>query len=159
MRIFGAIVVIGGLLGACGGSPPAPAGSPKGAAEPSRGAQCLQDAAAPREPKPGAPSKIRVSHVLVRHADLDRPLGATRSREQACLRALAAREKLEAGGTWDEVVREFSDAGQDTAGSLGSVSRDDLDPTFANAAFALDVNQLSYVVETPRGFHVIVRTE
>ena len=46
-----------------------------------------------------------------------------------------------------------------TGGALGSVSKSDLDPTFANAAFSLDVNELSHVVETDRGFHVIVRTE
>lgn len=123
------------------------------------GARCLADARAPRTPKDSAPASIGVSHILIRHAELRDPRGATRSREQACLRALEARKKLEASGDWDAVVDEYSDAAGATKGALGTVSRDQLDSTFADAAFALDVNELSYVVETERGFHIIVRTE
>jgi parvulin-like peptidyl-prolyl isomerase len=95
----------------------------------------------------------------VRHADLRRPEGATRSRAEACLRAEEAREKLLAGAEWAEIVQSHSDAGQATGGSLGQVSKEDLEPSFANAAFALGAGELSHVVETERGFHVIVRTE
>jgi hypothetical protein len=151
--------VIAVLACACGGGAAAPAATPASSDTAPRGKQCLADAAAPRTPRADAPQKIGVSHVLVRHADLDRPQGAKRSREAACLRALEAREKLEAGGSWADVVREYGDAGQDTQGGLGRVARDELDPAFADAAFALDVNELSYVVETQRGFHVILRTE
>jgi parvulin-like peptidyl-prolyl isomerase len=125
----------------------------------SAGEQCLQDAKAPREPKANAPDSIDVSHILVRHAKLKRPEGATRSREEACLRALEALKKLQSSGNWDAVVAEYSDAPGATMGSLGRVSVDDLDPDFANAAFALDVDELSYVVETRRGFHIILRNE
>ena len=52
--------------------------------------QCVHDAAIRREPGPNPPTKIVVSHILVRHVDLDRPLGAKRTREKACRRALEA---------------------------------------------------------------------
>ena len=148
------------LLTACGGSS-APAAAPDPAEEgaASAGKQCLEDASAPREPKANAPEAIEVSHILVRHAELKRPQGATRSREQACLRALEARNKLQASGDWDAVVSEYSDAPGATGGALGRVSADELDPAFASAAFALDVDELSYVVETERGFHIILRTD
>src|SRR5512147_1949975 len=113
MRPSHGILTCGCLLLACGSRPPtAPvaAGAP---APTTRAAQCLQDSAAPRQPKPGAPDKIRVAHILVRHAGLERPQGATRSREEACLRALDAREALEKGGAWDEIVKKYGDAGQD----------------------------------------------
>jgi parvulin-like peptidyl-prolyl isomerase len=119
----------------------------------------LAEAAATREPKPDAPETIAVSHILVRHKDLDRAAGATRTRGEACLRAQAAREKLLAGADWSEVSKEFSDGGGATEGKLGSVSKEQLDPTFAAAAFALDAGELSHVVETERGFHVIARTD
>jgi parvulin-like peptidyl-prolyl isomerase len=122
----------------------------------SEGQQCLEDAQALREPKESAPLTIHVSHILVRHKDLRRPEGATRTREQACLRALEALHALAAGKDWDEVVREYSDANND---ALGRVHREDLATDFANAAFALDVNEISYVVETSRGFHIILRKE
>ena len=44
-------------------------------------------------------------------------------------------------------------------GSIGSVERNDLQKPFADAAFELGVNQLSDVVETESGFHVILRSE
>jgi peptidyl-prolyl cis-trans isomerase NIMA-interacting 1 len=120
---------------------------------------CLRDARAPREAKPGGPEVIVVSHILVRHAELERPEGATRSPGDACLQALAALDALKGGLEWDEAVKKYSDEKGATAGLLGRVRRDDLEPAFADAAFALDVDQLSYVVESKRGFHIIVRKE
>jgi len=124
-----------------------------------KGEQCLKDAAMPRPLGPGAPDRIEVAHILVRHDGLKDPQGATRSPEEACLWALAALEKLKSGGDWDEVVDKYSDAPGETHGSLGYVSQGDVDPKFADAAFSLDVNELSYVVETSRGFHIILRTD
>lgn len=119
----------------------------------------MEEAAAPRTPRPDAPSKIRVSHLLVRHAALARPEGATRTKEEACLRALQALDEVKQSGDWDGAVSKYSESGQSTAGDLGTVSRDELEGPFGNAAFALDVDELSYVVETDRGLHIILRTE
>jgi parvulin-like peptidyl-prolyl isomerase len=121
--------------------------------------QCVHDAAIRREPQHNPPSSVVVSHILVRHVDLDRPLGAKRTREQACRRALEALHALKGGMSWAEVVHKYSDAPGPDDGSLGEVTKDNLDPAFAGAAFALDVNELSYVVESKRGYHVILRTE
>lgn len=120
----------------------------------SAGAQCLEDANAPRTPPADAPERIEVRQILVRHKELARPEGATESREQACLLALEALEQLQGGAEWAAVVEKFSDAASD---DLGRVSRDELSPAFANAAFELDSGELSYVVESDRGFHVILR--
>lgn len=148
------------LFLSCAGPPPATTPAP-GPAPGARSAadDCLAEAAAPRTPRAGAPDRITVSHVLVRHRDLKRPEGATRSRGEACLRAREAREKLLGGADFTEVVGKYSDGGDATGGKLGTVARADLDETFANAAFALDVGELSHVVESPRGFHVIARTQ
>jgi parvulin-like peptidyl-prolyl isomerase len=120
---------------------------------------CLAAAATHAEPKSDAPNHISVSQIVVRHVDLAHPDGATRSRGQACLRVVEAIGKLKDGADWAAVVKEYSDSPGPNAGSLGSVTKDDLDPSFAAAAFALDVNEISYVVESYRGFHVIMRTE
>lgn len=122
------------------------------------GQKCLVDASAPRDPGSDAPTKITVSHILVRHAELERPQNATLSREDACLKALAALEALGSSGDWNQVVSDFSDSGESTHGNLGQVSRDDVTPQFGDAAFALDVDEVSYVVESDRGFHIILRT-
>jgi len=148
------------IAAACGsGSSPPPAAPVETSATeaPTEGARCLKEAQTPRDPNPDAPSKIGVSHILVRHAELDDPRGATRTPEQACLRALEALDALKSGKLdWDEAVSEYNDASDD---SLGRVAAEELTPAFADTAFSLSVNELSYVVETDRGFHIILRTE
>jgi len=119
--------------------------------------QCLARASAPILLPKDPPSSIDVAHILVRHVELDRPEGATRTRAAACLYALAALEALQGGAEWNEVVNQFSDAGKVSHGELGSIHADEVTPAFAHAAFSLDHNELSYVVETDRGFHVILR--
>jgi len=120
-------------------------------------AQCLARANAPIALPKDPPTSVDVAHILVRHRDLERPEGATQSRGGACLRALLALEALQGGAEWNDVVTEYSDSGKASHGELGTVHADEVTPAFANAAFSLDHNELSYVVETDRGFHVILR--
>jgi hypothetical protein len=142
------------LAAACSNGPqPKSPGAVKGGTK-SAGAQCLDDANATRTPSPDAPDRIEVRQILVRHRELPRPEGATETREEACLLALEALHQLEGGVEWAAVVERFSDASSD---DLGRVSRDELSPAFANAAFELESGELSYVVESDRGFHVILR--
>jgi parvulin-like peptidyl-prolyl isomerase len=141
------------LASACSSAQPKSAAALDDGAK-SAGAQCLDDANAPRTPPPGAPDRIEVRQILVRHRELARPDGATETREQACLLALEALQQLQGGADWAVVVEKFSDASSD---DLGRVSRDELSPAFADAAFELGSGELSYVVESDRGFHVILR--
>jgi parvulin-like peptidyl-prolyl isomerase len=75
------------------------------------------------------------------------------------LKALEALSALEGGETWNTTVEKFSDSGISTHGELGNVTRQDVTPSFGDAAFSLDVDELSYVVESDRGFHIILRTK
>lgn len=127
--------------------------------EMSRGEKCLAEASAPRAPGTDAPGAISVSHILIRHKDLKRPEGATLTRGEACLKALEALQAVTSSGDWDTAVNNFSDSGKSTQGALGKIRHEDVTPAFGDAAFALEVDELSYVVETDRGFHVILRTE
>jgi parvulin-like peptidyl-prolyl isomerase len=100
--------------------------------------------------------------VLVRYAGAKRaPAAITRTREQACLRAEEALAKLREGTSFAEVVRLYSDeSGADTReGSLGAIERGDVAAPFADAAFELKIGEVSQVVESPFGFHVILRAE
>jgi peptidyl-prolyl cis-trans isomerase NIMA-interacting 1 len=163
-RLFGLTVL---AVPACGSSTPAADAPDGGKAEwqPIEGSaehECLDAANREREPIAGAPDRVGLRHILVRHSESRRAdASITRSRGLACLRALDAIKALEDGGDWDKVVAEYSDekGAATRRGSLGTVTREDLDPAFANAAFTLEVNELSYVVETPAGFHVILRVE
>lgn len=125
----------------------------------SEGERCLQDAAASRTVPEDAPERIAVSHLLLRHAELSEPKGAERTRQAACLLALEALRALQSGADWEETVQKYSDSGKDTGGDLGRVARDELTGPIANAAFSLEVNELSYVVESDRGYHIVLRTQ
>lgn len=156
VRVHGVSVAASlAYLAACSSGQTA-AESPDGAStRDTRATQCLADAATPIAVPANAPARIEVRHILVRHAELSEPKGASRSKPAACLRALDALDALQSGDVdWPGAVAKYSDSKDD---DLGRVSTDELDPAFAGAAFTLEVDQLSYVVETPRGFHVILR--
>ncbi len=123
----------------------------------SPGTRCIEEARAPRKPPTDAPERIDVGQILVRHAGVRDAKGATRTREEACLRANEARQKLLAGSDWDDVFKEYSDSQGATQGTLYDVTQGSLEPAFADAAFSLQVDELSYVVESKRGFHIIWR--
>lgn len=152
------------VLGAACAAPPPPKTTPDEVPiKPGSAADaCLARASAKREKRPNEPASIGVKHILVRYAGAkNADAGVKRSREDACLRANEALEKLHHEIEWDAVVKEYSEeAGASTrSGTLGTIERKDVLPPFADAAFELDPNQVSDVVETDRGFHIILRTQ
>jgi hypothetical protein len=145
---------------ACGGAPPAPASSSSSGE--SAADRCLATAGAKHERKGSQPDRVGVKHVLVRYAGAKRaPDAITRTRAQACLRAEEALARLRDGASFADVVGQYSDeSGAATReGSLGTIERADVAPAFADAAFELGVREVSQVVETPFGFHLILRFE
>lgn len=124
--------------------------------------RCFETAGAKHTKKPDEPAKITVRHLLVKYAGAKKAdASVTRTRGQACLRAQEARNKLEQGADFAKVVKQYSEepGAATREGSLGAIERKDVVPPFADAAFELDVNQVSEVVETDFGFHVIMRSE
>ena len=155
------IAIAGALASAqCGGGAPS-AASPASSAN-SPAASCLAVAGVKRQRNPSEPSKISVRHVLVQYTGSknSRPPVA-RTREEACLRALQARDELRGGADFVEVVKKYSDepGAASRSGSLGTVERKDLAAPFADAAFELRSKEFSDVVESDFGFHVIMRME
>lgn len=142
----------------CGGSSPS-AKEPERASTPraSPGLACIDAAKARLTAPADAPERMDLAHILVRHAGVRNAGEVTRTREEACLRAKEAREKLLAGADWDASYEEYSDSQGATRGVLYDVTQGALEPAFAGAAFSLQVDELSHVVETPRGYHVIWR--
>jgi NIMA-interacting peptidyl-prolyl cis-trans isomerase 1 len=108
------------------------------------------------------PDAIIAQHILVAYRNARRaPKGVTRSRAEAKARAAEALAKIQSGTTFEDAVTQYSDdAGSaDRMGSVGKFRRDAMDPAFSAAAFALRVGQVSDLVETPFGFHIIKRTQ
>lgn len=150
------------LLAACGGGAEKPAAEPTTEARESPEEKCILEANADASMPDGAPARISVKHIVVKHAEVDRaPDAITRTRGAACLRALEALNAMKAGTDFAAVVADYSDeeGAATREGSLGEIKAEDVAPSFAAAAFRLDVGQVSHVVESKFGFHVIMRTE
>lgn len=121
------------------------------------------------EPKPvspsldaAAPTEISARHLLVSYKNaLRAPPGVGRSKEEARSRAAEAEKRAKGGEDFVALVKQYSDepGAAERGGDLGKFDRASMVPAFANAAFALKVGEVSTVVETQFGFHVILRTE
>jgi len=140
------------------GDPPRVAPPPPGAnpAAPSFGETFAE------APASTTPEVISARHLLVQYRGaLRAPPSITRSKDEAKLRAQEALARAQAGEDFAALVAEYSDEPGAAArgGNLGRMKRRDLDPAFSDAAFKLEPGDLSDVVETPFGYHVIQRTE
>jgi NIMA-interacting peptidyl-prolyl cis-trans isomerase 1 len=108
------------------------------------------------------PETIIAQHVLVTYRGAKRaPKSVTRTKIEAKARAQEVVSKVRAGTAFEDVVKTYSDdqGSVDRMGSLGKFHKGDMDPAFSTAAFALKLGEVSDVVETPFGFHIIKRTQ
>jgi peptidyl-prolyl cis-trans isomerase NIMA-interacting 1 len=114
-------------------------------------------------PRSDQPEMIAAKHLLVMHVgSKSAPRSIKRSRDEARARAQEALARIKGGEPFDKAVAEYTDepGGAARHGDLGGMfKRDAMVKPFSDAAFALDVGQVSTVIETPFGFHVIKRTE
>ena len=102
--------------------------------------------------------RIRASHILLKYAG-SRRSSATRSREEALEMAQELKAQLDAGGDFRALAVAHSDCpSKARGGDLGKFGKGQMVPEFEAAAFALAFTQVSDVVETPFGFHLIQRT-
>ena len=124
---------------------------------------------APGEAKPAKPAgeKITVSHCLLKHAESRRPSShraktislakdAARA-ETAALRARVAAAADPAAALAAEATARSDCPSATASGTLKPFARGDLERAFEAAAFGLAVGELSEVVETGAGFHVVLR--
>lgn len=113
-------------------------------------------------PMPGLPAdKITAQHILISWRGARRNGGATRSKAEAKTLADDVLKQVKAGGDFSELATKYSDdkGSKDRMGSVGSFRREDMDPRFSDAAFALAVGGTSDIVETEFGFHIIKRNQ
>jgi len=125
------------------------------------------DTAAPQPPTlaaAGAPvaDQIGAAHILVAYRGATRAKPTvTRTKEEA--RALALRlaaRAHEPGTDFSTLARDSSDGPSGIeGGALPKFGRQQMVKPFSDAAFALQPGQISDVVETNFGFHIIKRTE
>ncbi len=108
------------------------------------------------------PKSIGAKHILVMHKDSERkPPNVTRTKDEAKKRAQEALKRAKAGESFDKLVIEYSDepGAAERLGDLGIFEKKVMLKAFSDAAFKLKVGEISEIVETPFGFHIILRTE
>ncbi len=107
------------------------------------------------------PEQVKVSHILAGGRgikDENRPKLEEKIEE--------VKKKLDSGGNFEELAREYSDCPSssdggdlkvffDKTGLITGGRRGGMDAKFTEAAFALEVGQISDIVETPFGYHII----
>ena len=95
--------------------------------------------------------RVRASHILI-PLDPDDP-------DKALARAMELKVKVEQEGFSEIAKRHSICASAPGGGELGFIRREDVDPTFAEAAFSQIVDELGAPVKTPYGYHLIKVTE
>jgi parvulin-like peptidyl-prolyl isomerase len=85
----------------------------------------------------------------------------TRTEDEAKARATEAMKKARGGANFTDVVKEYSDepGAAQRGGDLGKFRKGQMVPEFQTAVEKMKVGEISDLVKTPFGYHVIQRTQ
>lgn len=96
--------------------------------------------------------QIRIRQIMV----ASDPPGSVSKRGDALLRIQSIQNKLYSGGNFAALALEFSEDGsRSKGGDLGYMERGQIINTLADVAFSLEPGQVSDIVESRLGFHLI----
>jgi len=118
-----------------------------------------------------APDKVRVLHILKKHKDSRRPASwrqekITISKQEAIAELKEIISILEESkgdtkelrATFEELAKTESDCtSAKRGGDVGYFGRKKMQPNFEKASFSLGIGEMSGIVETSSGVHVILR--
>jgi parvulin-like peptidyl-prolyl isomerase len=101
---------------------------------------------------------VRASHILLMYQGSERS-SATRAKPDALAGIQQIKARIDAGGDFAAEAKAHSDcpSGQ-RGGDLGAFGRGQMVDAFEKTTFALPVGGMSDVIETPFGYHIILRT-
>ncbi len=102
------------------------------------------------------PEQVRASHILIKVApDADKV-----KKEKALKKIKEVQQKAKKGEDFSELAKKYSE-GPSAArgGDLGFFPRGKMVKAFEEAAFSLEKGEISDIVETPFGYHVIKVTD
>jgi peptidyl-prolyl cis-trans isomerase C len=98
------------------------------------------------------PEQVKASHILIK---VD-PKASDAEKIQARKKIESIQEKIKQGGDFAELAREYSEGPSSVrGGDLGFFQRGQMVKPFEDVAFALKTNDVSPIVETPFGYHLI----
>lgn len=104
------------------------------------------------------PEQVKVSHILIK-TPLPGPDGKVDEKgvAEAQRRAEDLLKQLKSGGNFEELAKKYSEdpGSAKQGGSLGSIGRGQTVPEFEKAAFSLPKGQISDLIKSSYGFHII----
>lgn len=116
-------------------------------------------------PPPSTPSVqplYGAKHLLIMYSGSRRaPNSITRTKAEALVLAQEARKRIKGGARFEDIVAQYSDepGAAPRGGDLGKFPKGAMVPEFQSAVEVLNVGEVSEIVETPFGYHVILRTQ
>jgi len=114
-----------------------------------------------RKDPPGGPTRVSARHILISYQGAEHAIpGVKRSEAEARTLADQIAKQAKEGTDWKQLAQHTDEPGsKETGGDLGSFGRGQMVGAFERVAFSLAVGEVSGVVQTPFGFHVIQRYE
>ena len=98
------------------------------------------------------PDSVHARHIIIRTAETDAQMDIDAKKQT--LRDLRARAV--SGESFEDLAREYSEGpSAPTGGDLGYFTRQDMVPAFSDVAFSLKPGEVSDVVVTSFGYHII----
>jgi len=129
----------------------------------------------PASPAGGGEGQVQVRHILRKHAGSRRPASwrsehITQSKDEAIQEVMGYKSTLEAKlqsdgydamhQMYQQIAYENSDCGShERGGDLGLFGRGQMQKSFENASFALQVGEMSDPVDSDSGIHIILRIQ
>lgn len=103
-------------------------------------------------------SRVRASHILLMYKGSARST-ATRSKDEARSGIEDLQRKITAGADFASLARTHSDCPSAAqGGDLGFFGKGQMVPEFETAAFGMQPGEVSGVIETSFGYHLVTRT-
>ncbi len=117
------------------------------------------------------PETVRASHILIKFDDIDpdkakgmtdekKKTASDALKQQALKKAQDILANLKKGGDFAKLATENSACpSKENGGDLGAFARGQMTPEFEKSAFSLKPGEMSDIVETEFGYHIIKTTE